>query len=81
MKCGKAPGSDFVSNEHIIYGGKTLLKWICNIFNMILKCEYIPFLYRHGIIIPLYKGNNKDKTDPNSYRAIMLTSVFSKLHD
>ncbi|CAG2247073.1 unnamed protein product [Mytilus edulis] len=81
LKCGKAPGPDYVCNEHIIYGGNTLLKWICYIFNIILKCEYIPLLYRHGIIIPLYKGNNKDKSNPNSYRAIVLTSVFGKLHD
>ncbi|CAG2232008.1 unnamed protein product [Mytilus edulis] len=26
-------------------------------------------------------GNNKDKSNPNSYRAIVLTSVFGKLHD
>ncbi|CAG2191299.1 unnamed protein product [Mytilus edulis] len=74
FKCGKAPGPDYVCNEHIIYGGNTLLKWICYIFNTILKCEDIPLLYRHGIIIPLYKGNNKDKSNPNSYRAIVLTS-------
>ncbi|CAC5420891.1 unnamed protein product [Mytilus coruscus] len=81
LKCGKAPGPDYVCNEHIVYGGNTLLKWICYIFNIILKCEYVPLLYRHGIIIPLYKGNNKDKSNPNSYRAIVLTSVFGKLHD
>ncbi|CAG2187531.1 unnamed protein product [Mytilus edulis] len=32
LKCGKAPGPDYVCNEHIIYGGNTLLKWICYIF-------------------------------------------------
>jgi hypothetical protein len=31
------------------------------------------------MVIPLYKGNNKDKYDPNSYRGITLTSVIGKL--
>jgi hypothetical protein len=31
------------------------------------------------LVIPLYKGNNKDKSDPNSCRGITLTSVIGKL--
>jgi hypothetical protein len=58
----KAPGPDYITNEHIIHGGKTIVKWMCYIFNMMHTSEYVPFLYRHGIIVPLYKGNNKDKT-------------------
>ncbi|VDI79116.1 Hypothetical predicted protein [Mytilus galloprovincialis] len=79
LKCGKAPGPDRITNEHILYGGDQVIKCLCTLFNMILKTEYLPVCFRHGIIIPLYKGSNKDKTNPNSYRAVTLTSVLGKL--
>ncbi|CAG2216620.1 unnamed protein product [Mytilus edulis] len=79
LKCGKAPGPDRITNEHILYGGDQVIKCLCKLFNMILKTEYLPVCFRHGIIIPLYKGSNKDKTNPNSYRAVTLTSVLGKL--
>ena len=55
------------------------MKHISVLYNLILKQEYLPMPFRHGIIIPLYKGNNKDKTNPNSYRAVTLTSSLGKL--
>lgn len=79
LKTGKSPGEDYISNERIIYGGETLMKHISVLYNLILKQEYLPMPFRHGIIIPLYKGNNKDKTNPNSYRAVTLTSSLGKL--
>ena len=57
------------------------MKWMCYIFNMMHTSEYGPFLFRHGIFVPLYKRNNKDKTSPNSYRAITLTSVMGKVYE
>ena len=81
LKYRKDPGPDYITNEHIIHGGKTIVKWMCYIFNMMHTSEYVPFLYRHGIIVPLYKGNNKDKTSLNSYRAITLTSVMGKVYE
>ena len=81
LKTGKSPGQDCISNEHIIYGGEPLIKRMCFMYNLILKYEYLPLTFRHGIIIPLYKGNNKDKTNPNSYRALTLTSALGKLFE
>ncbi|CAG2219895.1 unnamed protein product [Mytilus edulis] len=81
LKAGKSPGQDYISNEHILYGGENLLKHLSVLYNLILEQEYLPLSFRHGIIIPLYKGNNKDKTNPNSYRAVTLTSSLGKLFD
>ncbi|CAC5390339.1 unnamed protein product [Mytilus coruscus] len=74
LKCGKAPGPDYLCNEHLLYGGKAILTYVCKLYDIILKTEYIPLCFRHGIIITLYKGNNKDKSSPNNYRAVTLTS-------
>ena len=79
VKQGKAPGPDNICNEHLIYGGDIILRYLCKLFNMILKTEYVPLSFRHGTIITLYKGNNKDRTLPNNYRAVTLTSVIGKL--
>ena len=34
-----------------------------------------------GVIITVFKGGNKRKDDPNSYRAITLTSALFKLYE
>ena len=81
LKIGKSPGQDCISNEHLIYGGKQVINKLKFIYNLILKHEYLPSSLRHGIIIPLYKGNNKDKSNPSSYCAVTLTSVLGKLFE
>ena len=81
LKRRKAPGPDNVMNEHLIHGGEMIVKCLCNLFNSMLSCEYVPQGLKHGLIIPLHKGNNKSKSDPNNYRAITLTSSIGKLYE
>jgi len=79
LKLNKAPGPDDITNEHIKYGGQQIVKYLTRLYNMIIKVEYLPLSFRHGSIIPIYKRNNKDKSLPNSYRAVTLTSTLGKL--
>ena len=81
LKKGKAPGPDFLTNEHILYGGNILLSELCELFNSILKSKYVPEMFKTGKIITVYKGKNKDKYNPVNYRGITLTSVLSKLFE
>ena len=81
LKKGKAPGPDCLTNEHILYGGNTLLSELCELFNSILKSKYVPEMFKTGKIITVYKGKNKDKYNPVNYRGITLTSVLSKLFE
>ena len=46
-----------------------------------LKFSHTPTAIKRGIIITLYKGGRKKKNDPNSYRAITLSSVVLKLYE
>ena len=80
MKLRKAPGHDFIQNEHIKYGGKTLANAITKLFNGILHNNFIPEQWSTGIIFSLYKGHPKRKGDPNSYRAISLLPTMYKLY-
>ncbi|CAG2214579.1 unnamed protein product [Mytilus edulis] len=77
----KSTGLDNVSYEHIKYGGKTLQKHLCNLFNLIIQTRYTPLDWKTSVIIPLFKGGNKNKTDPNSYRGISLTSCIAKIFE
>ena len=82
---GKACGIDGISYEHLKYGGKVLVRHLCNLFNLIFEQCITPIAWKDSIIIPLYKGGNKLKSDINSYRGISLIpsvcKVFEKLLD
>ncbi|XP_048744007.2 uncharacterized protein LOC125657478 [Ostrea edulis] len=78
---GKAAGPDFLTNEHIIYGGNKLVDHLCILFNHILQCTYVPEMFKVGKVISIYKGKNKDKCNPTNYRGITLTSAISKLFE
>ena len=78
LKTRKAPGWDKVQNEHIIHGGPSLLYYISKLFNAILRNEQIPSAWKLSIIIPIYKGKGKLKSDPNNYRPISLLPCMCK---
>ena len=78
---GKARGNDCVDNEHIIYSGTVFRKTLKDLYNVMLRNSYIPTEMKIGIIITLYKGGNKRKDDPDSYRAITLTPCVLKLFE
>ena len=61
LKNKKAPGIDSLYNEHIKYGGQSLVKCLCILFNWITRYEYVPKIFKLGIIVPIPKGE-KDKT-------------------
>ena len=52
---------------------------LSNLFSAMIKYAHVPVDMKKGTIITLYKGGNKRKDDPDSYRAITLSSVLLKL--
>ena len=80
-KRGKAPGVDKISYEHFVFGGNILRKILSKLFTAMIKYSHIPKDMKKGLIITLFKGGNKIRSDPNSYRAITLTSVFMRLFE
>ena len=38
-------------------------------------------MLKYGLIVTLFKGGNKNKTDPNNYKAITLSSAILKLYE
>ncbi|KAK3093161.1 hypothetical protein FSP39_012054 [Pinctada imbricata] len=81
LKLSKSPGPDLITNEHIIYAGLPVASFLARLFNAIVDSKCIPSLFKSGVIIPIYKGKNKDKTMPSNYRGITLTSAIGKVFE
>ena len=81
LQNGKAPGEDCIYNEHFKYGGTQLRRLLLILVNAMLNKSYVPEKMKVGVIITLFKGGKKRKDDPNSYRAITLTSTLLKLYE
>ncbi|MES9882637.1 MAG: reverse transcriptase family protein [Sedimenticola sp.] len=81
LPLGKSASSDSVTYEHLIYGGHRLQQCLHSLFQQLLIQERVPDSFKDGLIVTLHKGHGKPLTDPNSYRAISLTPVISKLYE
>ena len=81
LNLGKAPGYDGVTSEHIRFAGISILKPLCDLFNLCVRMEYVPSNFRKGIQVPLYKGKNTCTLDPDNYRGITLLTTYNKLFE
>ena len=62
-----------------MFGGTHLYQILSKLFSAMIKFSYVPIEMKKGVRITLYKGGIKRKDDPDSYRAISLSSVLLKL--
>lgn len=77
-KKNSSPGEDAVTNELIRNAHYNLKRKILDLFNRILESGNIPKIFKKAIVAPVPKPN-KDKSNPNNYRPISLTSHLGKL--
>ena len=61
-----------------------MIHFITKLASRIINTCEIPTLFKHGLITPVHKGNDKPLDKPNSYRRITVASnlgrVIEKLH-
>ncbi|PJE77767.1 hypothetical protein CI610_03304 [invertebrate metagenome] len=81
LKFNKAPGVDLIQNEYLRYGGRTLILCLQKLFAKCLEHEHVPNVWKRGIILPIFKGGNKSRGDPASYRPITLLCCTYKLFE
>ena len=79
LKRNKAAGPDELDLEHLRFGGEQLVKVLTLLFNSVVLAGHILSSFRHGLVIPIPKGHNKDLTNPSNYRGITILSNVSKL--
>ena len=77
LKLKRSVGPDNILPEHLRYCGPVCMKCLCKVYNSICDLELIPDCFKHGIIVPAFKG--KGKLLVNSYRGITITSVLAKV--
>ena len=63
----KAAGPDHITNEH--------LKFVALGYLQCHSSGHIPASFRHGLIFPIPKGNNKDLQIPTNYRGIIISII------
>ncbi|CAG2242588.1 unnamed protein product [Mytilus edulis] len=80
LKRRKASGHDKIQHEHLLYGGHTLVRCLTSLFNLVVSKGRIPNGWKLGLLVPLFKGNNKPKTSPDSYRPITLLPCVLKVN-
>ena len=54
---------------------------LCILFNMFIKCGYVPDSFMKSVIIPLVKCKTGSLSDVNNYRAIAISTAVSKLFE
>ena len=56
LKCGKAVGFDFISNEMLKYGStQDVIKILCNVFNCMVNNGYCPDNFNISLVTPIPK--------------------------
>ena len=80
LKAGKATGT-FIKPEHILYGSPKLVQHLHILFHAMLIHGYVPSEFLNGVVSPLLKDSEGDHSDPNNYRPLTLSVVFSNLFE
>jgi hypothetical protein len=80
MNLQSAPGPDGITPSFLVstFSSGPAFEMLFNLVAMCLILCYVPLQWREATLFVLYKGSG-NPCDPNSYRAIALTSVFGKL--
>jgi len=81
LKAGKAAGPDCIASEALKYACPRLSVHLCYLFNLFLKCGYMPANLMQSIIIPLLKNKCGNLSDINNYRAIAISTSISKVFE
>ena len=69
----KAVGVDMIANE--ILKDENVVTMLCSFFNMCLRCQCIPDVWRKSIIQPIPKGSCGE-FDPLKYRGLAVCTKY-----
>ena len=78
LKNFKAPGVCGITAEMLKQGGNNIILWLVEIINWVWINNTLPNDWRHGIILPFWKGKG-DQLVCKNHRGITLLSIPGKL--
>jgi hypothetical protein len=79
LKNGKAPGEDGITGRFLKIGKRSIIPYLLHIFRKSLETGKIPESWKHGTIIPIFKGGEKCRM--KNYSPISLTSIVCKIFE
>lgn len=79
LKPHKAPGEDMITNEILRKVAEIIPETLLYVFNRCLEEGCFPKIWKIAVVRFLLKSEEREKTDPKSYRPICLLSVLGKL--
>ena len=79
LKCGKSPGPDGLSSEHVRFAGNELNLCLSKLFSAMLQFAYMPSALTESYITPVLKDKNSFLNSSKNYRPITVSNVFSKV--
>ena len=77
----KSPGPDGITNRMLTGGGEVFTGLLHDFLSSLCLHETQPRAWELSLTQPIYKGGNKLKTDPASFRGIYLSSALAKLFE
>ena len=78
----KAVGAAGVINEHYKYGlGKLLVAIVSEIFQLMIKFKYMPYLFNMGIIKTIIKDFNDTNTSINNMRPLTISDTIANIYE
>ena len=80
LKHGKSDGNTGFDSSHVIHASNKLSVYLCLLFNVMIKFNYIPNDILVSTIIPIPK-NKQSQCNSENYRGIALGSILGKLLD
>jgi len=74
-------GDDGITNHMIQAAGPKFTKLLHEVFSALWVPEIQPAVWNISLMQPIYKGGDKPKADPASYRGTYLNSALAKLFE
>jgi len=81
LNSDKSPGDDGITNRMIQAAGPQFQQILYDIFGTLWTHDIQPAAWQMSLMQPIYKGGNKSRADPASYRGIYLSSALAKLFE
>ena len=81
LKENSGPGPDEIPALFLINTSKEIVKPLLIILRKSIDNGEIPDIYKMAHITPIFKGGNKSKFKPDSYRPVSLTSHIMKMFE
>jgi len=74
-------GSDTMQNDHLFFGGPTLVKCLTIYLSNVIGKAHVPKARHNGLVCPLCKSADTPKSHPDTYRPLCILSSLLKVFE